>query len=378
MTDAWKIITKNKEFKIDALGTSERIIIFFLSVLGIYDGNNLNDFIKKEFSFLIKKEKDNNKYSNLSKQIYKYFAVFKNNAINGLLFREKNNKRKIEIAEESERLLTFSPNLETSSKNYISASNSVNHMRLSVEKNYAQLKKNKELKLKEKEKFLEEEEKEKCPFYPSGAKNNEKKDIEEISKRLFSTGLKHLKLSNSTQNNVLYRDQIYNSYTENTHRKNKNFQKMFNNNPLEADFDVKKKLLEMEESRNQKALEKLILKKGYIPKENKKDIILFDEDNNKSGRFALEDERSNTFKNTFERYERFNKRNSSIPNKERFEFEITVERKPRKLILYQGDDINCKVKDFCKLYKLNYTDKRRILKAINQQMNNQMNIHIKF
>ena len=378
MTDAWKIITKNKEFKIDALGTSERIIIFFLSVLGIYDGNNLNDFIKKEFSFLIKEEKDNNKYSNLSKQIYKYFAVFKNNAINGLLFREKNNKRKIEIAEESERLLTFSPNLETSSKNYISASNSVNHMRLSVEKNYAQLKKNKELKLKEKEKFLEEEEKEKCPFYPSGAKNNEKKDIEEISKRLFSTGLKHLKLSNSTQNNVLYRDQIYNSYTENTHRKNKNFQKMFNNNPLEADFDVKKKLLEMEESRNQKALEKLILKKGYIPKENKKDIILFDEDNNKSGRFALEDERSNTFKNTFERYERFDKRNSSIPNKERFEFEITVERKPRKLILHQGDDINCKVKDFCKLYKLNYTDKRRILKAINQQMNNQMNIHIKF
>ena len=378
MTDAWKIITKNKEFKIDALGTSERIIIFFLSVLGIYDGNNLNNFIKKEFSFLIKEEKDNNKYSNLSKQIYKYFAVFKNNAINGLLFREKNNKRKIEIAEESERLLTFSPNLETSSKNYISASNSVNHMRLSVEKNYAQLKKNKELKLKEKEKFLEEKEKEKCPFYPSGAKNNEKKDIEEISKRLFSTGLKHLKLSNSTQNNVLYRDQIYNSYTENHHRKNKNFQKMFNNNPLEADFDVKKKLLEMEESRNQKALEKLILKKGYIPKENKKDIILFDEDNNKSGRFALEDERSNTFKNTFERYERFDKRNSSIPNKERFEFEITVERKPRKLILYQGDDINCKVKDFCKLYKLNYTDKRRILKAINQQMNNQMNIHIKF
>ena len=378
MTDAWKIITKNKEFKIDALGTSERIIIFFLSVLGIYDGNNLNNFIKKEFSFLIKEEKDNNKYSNLSKQIYKYFAVFKNNAINGLLFREKNNKRKIEIAEESERLLTFSPNLETSSKNYISASNSVNHMRLSVEKNYAQLKKNKELKLKEKEKFLEEEEKEKCPFYPSGAKNNEKKDIEEISKRLFSTGLKHLKLSNSTQNNVLYRDQIYNSYTENNHRKYKNFQKMFNNNPLEADFDVKKKLLEMEESRNQKALEKLILKKGYIPKENKKEIILFDEDNNKSGRFALEDERSNTFKNTFERYERFDKRNSSIPNKERFEFEITVERKPRKLILYQGDDINCKVKDFCKLYKLNYTDKRRILKAINQQMNNQMNIHIKF
>ena len=159
LTDAWKIITKNKEFKVEVRGTSERIIIFCLSVLGIYD-DNINDFIKKEFSFLIKEGKDNNKYSNLSKQIYKYFAVFKNNAINGLLFREKGNKRKIEISKESEKLLTFSPNLERSSKKYISASNSVNHMRLSVEKNYAQLKKNKELKLKEKEKLLEEEEKE--------------------------------------------------------------------------------------------------------------------------------------------------------------------------------------------------------------------------
>ena len=379
MTDAWKIITKNKEFKIDALGTSERIIIFFLSVLGIYDGNNLNDFIKKEFSFLIKEEKDNNKYSNLSKQIYKYFAVFKNNAINGLLFREKNNKRKIEIAEESERLLTFSPNLETSSKNYISASNSVNHMRLSVEKNYAQLKKNKELKLKEKEKLLKEEEKAKCPFCPSGAKNGEKKNIEEISKRLFNTGLKHLKLSNPTNNNkVLFREQMYNSYTENPHKVNNNYKKMFNNNPLESDFDVKKKVLEMKESRNKKAIEKLILKKGFKPKDNKYRNSLYDEAGNKSERFALEDEPLNTFKNTFERYEKFDKRSSNIPNKEKFEFEIVVERKPRKLILYQDDDINCKVKDFCNLYKLNYDDKRRIIKVINHQMNNSMNDRIKF
>ena len=378
LTDAWKIITKKKEFKIDSLGTSERIIIFCLSVLGIYDGNNTNDFFKKEFSFLIKDGKDNNKYSNLSKQIYKYFAIFKNNAINGLLFREKDKKRKIEIAKEREKLLTFIPNLQRSSKNYISVSNSVNHMRLSVEKNYDQLRKNKELKLKEKEKLLEEEEKEKCPFFSFCAKNKEKKDVEEISKRLFNTGLKHLKLSNSTKNNFEFKNQNYNTYTENNHRINNNFQKMFNNNPLETDFDVKKKLLEMEESRNQKALEKLILKKGFKPKENKYENILFNEENNKNEKFSHENEVFNTFKNTFERYERFDKRNSSIQNKERFEFEIIVERKPRKLILYKGDDINCKVKDFCNLYKLNYTDKRRILKVINNQMSNSTNIRIKF
>ena len=376
--DAWKIITKNKEFKSDISGTSERTIIFFLSALGIYDGNINNSFIQKEFSFLISEVKDN-KYSNLSKQIYKYFAIFKNNAINGLLFRERDNKRKIEIEKESDRLLTFCPNLEKSSQKYILASNSVNHMRLSVEKNYNQFKKNKELKLKEKEKLLKEEEKAKCPFCPSGAKNGEKKNIEEISKRLFNTGLKHLKLSNPTNNNkVLFREQMYNSYTENPHKVNNNYKKMFNNNPLESDFDVKKKVLEMEESRNKKAIEKLILKKGFKPKDNKYRNSLYDEAGNKSERFALEDEPLNTFKNTFERYEKFDKRSSNIPNKEKFEFEIVVERKPRKLILYQDDDINCKVKDFCNLYKLNYDDKRRIIKVINHQMNNSMNDRIKF
>ena len=376
--DAWKIITKNKEFKSDISGTSERTIIFFLSALGIYDGNFNNSFIQKEFSFLISEVKDN-KYSNLSKQIYKYFAIFKNNAINGLLFRERENKRKIEIEKESDRLLTFCPNLEKSSQKYILSSNSVNHMRLSVEKNYNQFKKNKELKLKEKEKLLKEEEKAKCPFCPSGAKNGEKKNIEEISKRLFNTGLKHLKLSNSTNNNkVLFREQMYNSYTENPHKVNNSYKKMFNNNPLESDFDVKKKVLEMEESRNKKAIEKLILKKGFKPKDNKYRNSLYDEAGNKSERFALEDEPLNTFKNTFERYEKFDKRSSNIPNKEKFEFEIVVERKPRKLILYQDDDINCKVKDFCNLYKLNYDDKRRIIKVINHQMNNSMNDRIKF
>ena len=376
--DAWKIITKNKEFKSDISGTSERTIIFFLSALGIYDGNINNSFIQKEFSFLISEVKDN-KYSNLSKQIYKYFAIFKNNAINGLLFRERDNKRKIEIEKESDRLLTFCPNLEKSSQKYILASNSVNHMRLSVEKNYNQFKKNKELKLKEKEKLLKEEEKAKCPFCPSGAKNGEKKNIEEISKRLFNTGLKHLKLSNSTNNNkVLFREQMYNSYTENPHKVNNSYKKMFNNNPLESDFDVKKKVVEMEESRNKKAIEKLILKKGFKPKDNKYRNSLYDEAGNKSERFALEDEPLNTFKNTFERYEKFDKRSSNIPNKEKFEFEIVVERKPRKLILYQDDDINCKAKDFCNLYKLNYDDKRRIIKVINHQMNNSLNNRIKF
>ena len=186
LVDAWKIITKRKEFKSDITGESQRLLIFIISVFGIYDGNNNNDLINREFSFLINDENDNSKYLNLSKQIYKYFNIFKNNAINGLLFRENENKRKKELKKENEKFFTFCPKLEKSSKNYISASNSPNHKKLSVEKNYKDYKKNKELKLKEQEKLQEQVEKEKCPFFPSCAKNKLEHDISKISNRLFT------------------------------------------------------------------------------------------------------------------------------------------------------------------------------------------------
>ena len=364
---SWKIITKNKIFKDDILGSSQRTLIFFLSVLGIFDGNENNIFIKKEFPFLISDSSLINKYSNLSKQIYKYFSIYKNNAINSLLFREKDKKRRREIKQEEERLLTFNPSLLSSSKKYIKSSSLDMNMRLSVEKDYQQYKKIKELKIKEKEDLLESERKEKCPFVPSGAKKNtSKQKISEISKRLFTNGLKHLKVSKSTYNDNSIR--YNNSLTENIQQNNYNYQKMFINNPLASDMGVKKKLLEMEESRNKRAFDKLILKKGFKPKEKDIKEFLLTEENFKSERFALEDELSNTFKNTFKKYEKKEKKLNKN-NKGKYEFEIIVNRKPIKLIIYQGDDVNCKVKEFCNTYKLNFNDKRRIFQTINNQIN---------
>ena len=364
---SWKIITKNKIFKDDILGSSQRTLIFFLSVLGIFDGNENNIFIKKEFPFLISDSSLINKYSNLSKQIYKYFSIYKNNAINSLLFREKDKKRRREIKQEEERLLTFNPSLLSSSKKYIKSSSLDMNMRLSVEKDYQQYKKIKELKIKEKEDLLESERKEKCPFVPSGAKKNtSKQKISEISKRLFTNGLKHLKVSKSTYNDNSIR--YNNSLTEHIQQNNYNYQKMFINNPLASDMGVKKKLLEMEESRNKRAFDKLILKKGFKPKEKDIKEFLLTEENFKSERFALEDELSNTFKNTFKKYEKKEKKLNKN-NKGKYEFEIIVNRKPIKLIIYQGDDVNCKVKEFCNTYKLNFNDKRRIFQTINNQIN---------
>ena len=366
---AWKIITRNKEFKQDILGSSQRLLIFLLSVLGIYDGNNNNSFIKKEFSFIIQDDKDDNTYSNLSNQIYKYFAIFRNNTINGLLFREKTNKRIKEIKDESESLLTFHPIIKNRSRSHLSESNALNKMKLSVDKNYKVYQRNKELKLKEKKKLLETEEKKKCPFIPSGAKNIDMVDVSEISERLYYKGLKHSRTSNSSPINFYKRDEINNQYIDNLHQRKLNLNKMFDNNPLESDINVKKKIKEMEESRNKKAYEKLILQKGFIAKKNlgENDFNLVFDENCK--RFDFETEPSNTFKNTFERYEMLNKKNSNRKNKEKFEFEIIVENKPQKLVIYKCDDINCKVKEFCNLYKLSFDDKKLILHKINDHLN---------
>lgn len=52
-----------------------------------------------------------------------------------------------------------------------------------------------------------------------------------------------------------------------------------------------------------------------------------------------------------------------------------VDRKPQKLIIYQGDDISCKVKDFCSLYKLDYNDKKSICQAINTLLKEKNNFY---
>ena len=372
--DAWKIITKNKEFKSDMQGSSKRLLLFFLSVLGIYNGNIEDHFIKKEFPFIIESIKKNNgspiNYSNLSKQINKYFNLYRSNAINSLLFREKEIKRRLDLESEFEKRLPFTPSLEKSSRDFLTINNSVTEKRLSVEKHYDQYRKNKELKIKEKEKLLEKEEKEKCPFVPCKSKNKEKKNIIEITERLHKTGLKHLKISNSSPNNFLIEDKNRKSYLmEKTFNPNNNsIKKMFDNNPLEKDSKVKKKIKDLKESRNKKSFEKLILKKGFKPKENFKNnssLYEINEQSFKNGRFAHDDEPLNNFKNTFQKYERFDKRN---PKKGKYVFEIIVNNKPKNLIIYPDEDINYKIKVFGDVYKLNHNDKKIILQTIQKQL----------
>ena len=376
--DAWKIITKSKEFKKDILASSKRVYLFFFSTLGIFNGDIDDNFIKREFYFIkdniINNNSSSSNSSNLSRQIYKYFNLYRNNAINGLLFRDREDKRRLELENQFENNMPFTPNLKKSAT--FSKNHQTSETRLSVEKNYDQFIKNKQLKIKQKEKLLEQLEKEKCPFVPNCFNNKEKKNIIEISKRLYKTGLKHLKNSGSTPNNLNFEQKKRKNFIDEKsfNRKNNSIKKMFINNPLEKDSRVQKKINELKESREQKSFEKLILKKGFKPKEDYKSNNLYEHNElyYKNGRFAHDDEPLNTFKNTFEKYEKLDKK---MTNREKYIFEIIVDNKPKNLIIYSDEDINYKVKVFCNVYKLNYNDKKRILQTIYQQLKGNDNFY---
>ena len=112
--NSWKIITKNKSFSENVQGNTRRILLFLLSVYGIYKGDLNDDFIKKELPFLLQ-DNDEMYYIeiNLAKQIYKYFHIFRNNAMNNISLKnkEKEKERRL-IHDKSENIIRFH-NLKT-------------------------------------------------------------------------------------------------------------------------------------------------------------------------------------------------------------------------------------------------------------------------
>ena len=141
---------------------------------------------------------------------------------------------------------------------------------------------------------------------------------------------------------------------------------MFLNNPLENDDDIQKKIKGLKEARNKRKIDKIIKEKGIrindIDNNN-----LYDYNYDYSQRFVYTDEPLNNFKNTFKKQEKSSLK-QKLMKKEKYIFEIFVEKQPKKLIIYKGDDINLKIKEFCCKYNLDYNDKKLIINNINQQI----------
>ena len=129
--DSWKIITKNREFSLEQYGNTQRLLYFLLSLLGIYDGNLNNTFIKNELPFLLEKNK-NIIDKNLSKQIFKFFYNFRKSIFENLIYKKNsNNFGKISIPNynnlnrKSKRLR----NANSNQNRYIKTINNVCHQK---------------------------------------------------------------------------------------------------------------------------------------------------------------------------------------------------------------------------------------------------------
>ena len=345
--EAWKIINKSKDFNKEILGNSKQIYFFLLNVISSYDGSDIgNKYIKKEYSKFINEFNSND--SNLFNKTYKYFHIFRNNAIYTLLLRDENNKKY-----ENER------NLYQNKNEYFKINNHNNKAHLSVEKNYDKYLINKKNRIKEIEKEINEQDKKIYTFIPSITQSYEKVNNNKNSTKLFNTSYKHI----MTDNNQ--RSDLTNNSINKTFNTNNNLRKMFLNNPLEKDNDIQKKVKELKQARDQRNLEKIIKEKGIrinnIMNLNNDNIYEYKE------RFVHTNEPSNIYKNTFKKYEKpFIKQN--LLNTQKFIFEIFIENEPKKLVVYQKDDINIKIKEFCNKYQLDNHDKKQIIEIINKKI----------
>ena len=112
--NSWKIITKSKTFSQNAKGNSRRILLFLLSVYGIYKGDLNDNFIKKELPFL--SQDDDQIYYieiNLATQIYKYFHIFRNNAMNNISLKNKEKEKERKLTHDKSETIVKFQNVKT-------------------------------------------------------------------------------------------------------------------------------------------------------------------------------------------------------------------------------------------------------------------------
>ena len=361
--DAWKLIIGNKKFNDKEISYSIKIIYFFLNVFGNKD--NFNKYIKKEFSENIKVLNELNNL-NQSDYIYKYFQIFRNNAINKLLIREGGNKGKSEIKyqNKNEPTLSLKKTFDYSNRN-----NTLNIIHKSNENNNNfDLKNNKKGKVKKMEKEKYAQEKKPYIFLPFPSTLNDKTIIDETVKRLTNLSDKNIKAKTEINEN------LNNNLKNKSFNSNSNLSKMFKKNPLEKDDIVMKKIKELKEARNQRNYQRMVKEKGLrindIENKYNNNVNLFEY----KDIFVHVDEPLNNFKNTFKKYESSSLKDKII-KKEKYTLEIFVENKPKKLIIYCGDDINIKIREFCNKYKLDYNDKQQIFNTITKKIKDVNNIY---
>ena len=355
--EGWKIITESKQFEQEKNIDSHKFLLFLLSILRLYNGDNQIHFMKKNFQFI---KNDIEIKPKITDKIKIDFRLFSDNFINSLTKREKISRSTMSIIENKEKDLTFKPKLNHHS---FYENNSEKHT--SIVKNYDLFRQKREKYLENERKKEEKEEMKECTFFPNNQNLQKNRSVSGgFSERLY---MKRKKNNENTQSMKENEEVNNNIFSPNLTPYNS---KMFVNNPLINDKSLNKKYEELENNRKQKKITKYLVSKGIsnsINNRNDDDLLREIEINEDSTRsFKFDNEYG--YKNTFNKFEKKNLGDNQ-KRKVRYIFEINIDNKQKKLILHKSDNMETEVEKFCYENDLEPESKYKIIEAIKEKFN---------
>lgn len=314
--DAWKIITEKQIFDEDISLSSKKIFIFFISVLGLCKDEKNDKIIKKECTFFTNDKRMMQQFNNSNKYIYKYFNVFRVNAMKSIPSDDsKQDNYSVSIS------LNISNN-DSNCQNYNIYEKTYNNSNQNNKKN---------------------------------VKKNILDDVNEKSAKLFKDGLKEdnffiidknkqsiISLSDSDNNSI---NLVNNSMIDNSIFSDiKNMLKDDNKNSVNDSNTINNENSEIDST---------------LLKENKNYFQYGRQERNKSycseiKSYIQDDEKTD----------------DKTPKKIKYVFEIKIEDKPQKLILTKDVNKTNLINQFCKKFGINNEEKSKLIKVINEQLKN--------
>ena len=349
LKEAWKVLTRNKDFDKEIYIYNHKLIIFLLSILGIYDGNNNNNLLKTKYSFI---DMEKNKIlPKLTKEIKIFFRIFTNNLLNRFFQREE-NPLLTEYKENKNKKYSFKPKTNKNKKN---------KEHLSVEKGYDLYRIKRERSLENERKKKIKEELKECSFFPNNKIHKPSQTISyDVSQRLYNKKPKsYNKENNNTENNLDEDNTFYPSLT--TYNS-----KIFKNDPLKGDKSLSQRYYNYKQSRNDKKINLFLKNKGNKPHkkiEDRENLIKEISDNEVLKTFRFDNEAGN-YKNTFDKFNNDLFNSDKKKSRIRYVFEINIDNKVKRLILHKGDNADKQVEKFCYENDLEPDSKVQILEAI--------------
>jgi hypothetical protein len=325
--DGWKIITEKQNFDEEICISSKKMFLFYISVLGLCKEEKSKKFMKKECGFFFSDKKLFHQFNNINKYIYKYFGLYKINAMDNLLIPDKR-----------EKILASNTNSIVSS---FTVSNLDNINYGIYEKNY-----NNNI-LKNNNKNITNDDIDDANsirlFLAGIKKENQFYKVTDNDKNKNKSNKSIISLSDINDNKSLYL--LNNSISDNSSFSD--LKKIFRENPLEKkeedndELDVDSFLIEDNKNYFQYNVPKSKNKSNYS------EIKSYIQDDDDDG----------------------GKKNLG-KKKIKYVFEIKIEDEPKKLIIRRGDDKNNVLSNFCQKYGIDDGEKNKILQVIDERLKN--------